>query len=68
MFDKVAYDETNNALIDLRNAVNQKKTLKNENPDKIINIVEEIIYFNKQQKGKRRSLGLATRLKILTSK
>ena len=37
-------------MIDLRNAVNKKQIPKNENPDKVIDIVEEILNFNKQQK------------------
>ena len=40
-------------LIDLRNAVNRKEISENENPDKVIDIVEEILKFNKQQKRKR---------------
>ena len=30
-------------LVDLRNAVNKKKTPKNENTDKVIDIVEKIV-------------------------
>ena len=37
-------------MIDLRNAVNKKEIPKIENPDKVIDIVEEILNFNKQQK------------------
>ena len=37
-------------MIDLRNAVNKKEIPKNENPDKVIDIVEDILNFNKQQK------------------
>ena len=37
-------------MIDLRNAVNKKEIPKNENSDKVIDIVEEILNFNKQQK------------------
>ena len=54
-------------MIDLRNAANRKKILENENPDKLIDIAEEILNFNKQQKGKGLSLNVATRLKILSS-
>ena len=39
-------------LIDLRNAINRKEILENENPKKVVNIVEKILDFNKQQKGK----------------
>ena len=42
----------NNVLIDLRNAVIRGKIPINENPDKVIDIVEEILNFNKRQKGK----------------
>ena len=42
----------NDLLIDLRNSVNSKEIPKNENPIKIINTVEKIPDFNKQQKGK----------------
>ena len=61
-------------LIDLINAVN-KKNLENGNPDKVIDIVEEILNFNKESKnkqinfkkqGKARPSGLAMRLKIKT--
>ena len=40
--------------------VNRKEISRNKNPDEVIDIAEEIINFNKQQKGKR--------LKKLTSK
>ena len=39
-------------LIDLRNTINKKELSGNENPNKIIDIVEKIINFDKQQKGK----------------
>ena len=39
------------SLIDLRNNINIKIP-ENENPKKIANIVEKILDFNKQQKGK----------------
>ena len=54
-------DHVNNALTDLWNVVNRKNISENENPDKLIDIVEEPQNhkFNKQQeKG----------LMILTSK
>ena len=34
------------------NAVNKKVIIENENPNKIVNLVEKIFDFNKQQKGK----------------
>lgn len=39
-------------LIDLRNLVNRKRIPKNENPNKVIDIVDKINNSNKQQKGK----------------
>ena len=47
-------------LIDLRNTINKKELSENENPNKIVDIVEKIINFDKQQKGKW--------IKILTPK
>ena len=61
-------NHVNNALINLRNAVNRKEIPKNENPDKVLDIVEEILKVNKQQKGKRLPLNLTTSLKILSPK
>ena len=40
----------NDGLIDLRNAINRKEIPENENPNKIVNTVEKILDFNKQQK------------------
>ena len=45
----------NNGLIDLRNEI---KNRENENPEKVADILENILDFNKQQKGKE--------IKILT--
>ena len=45
-----------------------EKTPGNENPDKVIEIAEEILNFNEQQKGKGRPLDLAACLRILTPK
>ena len=42
----------NDALIELKKDINWKKNPKNENPNEIIDIVEKILDFNKQQKGK----------------
>ena len=47
-------------MIELRNSIDRKEITKNENPKKVVNIVEKIINFNKNQKDKG--------LKILTSK
>ena len=49
-----------NWLIDLRNTVFRKESPENENPNKIVNIAENIIDFNKLEKGKG--------IKILTPK
>ena len=46
-------------MSDLKNAVNKKEISKNENLDKEIDIVEEILNFNKQWKEQK--------IKILTS-
>ena len=40
----------NNVVIGLRNAVITEKYPKNENPDKVIDIVEEILNFRKRRK------------------
>ena len=42
----------NDALTELKKDINRKKNPKNENPNEIIDIVEKILDFNKQQKGK----------------
>ena len=50
----------NESLIDLRNSIDGEKIPENENPKKVVDIVEKILDFNKQQKGKG--------IKILTPK
>ena len=55
-------------MIDLRNSINNEEITENENPKKVVNIVEKILDLNKQQKGKGRPSDLATRIKILTPK
>ena len=42
----------NDALIELKKDINRKKIPKNENANKIVDIVEKILNFNEQQKGK----------------
>ena len=42
----------NELLINLRNSINSKEILENENPRKIGNIAEKILDFNNQQKRK----------------
>ena len=39
-------------MIDLTNAIIRKEIPEKENPNKIINIIEKILDFSKQQKGK----------------
>ena len=39
-------------LIDLKNSINSKNVLENENPKKRVRIVEKILDFNKQKKIK----------------
>ena len=66
-------------MIDLRNNINRKEISENENLKKLVNIVEKILDFNKQQKGKGLPSDLAPvvrvakvsdrkRIKILTPK
>ena len=47
-------------MIDLRNDINIKEIPESENPKKVVDIVEKILDFNKQKKGKG--------IKILTLK
>ena len=49
----------NDGLIDLKKADNKKQIPENENPKKVVNIVEKILNFNKRQKGKKLPLDLA---------
>ena len=54
--DEIKDDEIikniNNRLIELRNSINSKEIPENENPKKVVNIVEKIIGFNKKAKIK----------------
>ena len=52
-------NHVNNVLIDLKNAVNRKEIPKNRKPNKVIDIVEGILKFNKQQKWRGLPLVLA---------
>ena len=45
-------NNVNDGLIDLRNTIIRKEIPENENPNEIVNFVEKILNFNKQQKGK----------------
>ena len=44
-------NQVNDALIDLKDAVNKKECPKNENPGKLIDIIQKIGEFNKPQRG-----------------
>ena len=46
----------NGELLNLRNDVNKKRISKNEDPEKIISIVEKLIDLNKQQKSRELKL------------
>ena len=56
-------NNVNVRLIELRNSIIRKEIPENENPNKIVDIIERALDFSKQQKGKK-----ILRLKILTSK
>ena len=47
-------NNVNDGLLNLRNAIDKNEILENENPKKVINIVEKILDFHKQRKGKGR--------------
>ena len=49
----------NDAFIDLRNSIISQEIFANKNPNEIIDIVEKILAFNKQEKGKERTSYLA---------
>ena len=49
--DEIVKD-INDSLIELKKDINTKKTRKNENANKIIDIVEKVLNFNEQLKGK----------------
>ena len=55
-------------MIDLRNTINRKEILELKIQKKLVNIIEENLEFNKQQKGKERPADLATHIKTLTPK
>ena len=45
-------NNVNDGMNDLINATIRKEIPENENPKKVVNIVEKIFDFNKQQKAK----------------
>ena len=55
-------------MIHLRSSVNSKGIPENENPIKIIDLVEKIINFSKELKGRGHPSDLNLRLKIITPK
>ena len=55
-------------MIDLGKVINRKDIPENQNTNRIVDIVEKTLDFNKQQKGKGRTSDVATRFKILTIK
>ena len=56
--DEIVKD-INDALIELKIYINRRKIPENENPNKIADIVEKILDYNKQHKGKGRPSDLA---------
>ena len=57
-------NNVNDQLIDLKTATIKNEFLKNENLNKIVDIVEKILDFNKQQKSKGRPSDLARVAKV----
>ena len=51
-------------MIDLRNAMSNKEIPENENPNKMVHIIEQTFDFNKQQKGNGRPSDLARVVKV----
>ena len=45
----------NDSLVELKKDINRKIVPENENPEKIVNVVEKILNFNNKQKTKGRS-------------
>ena len=66
--DEKLVNSINNGLIGLRNNINRKEIPENENPKKVVDIVEKIPDFNKQKRTKGLISNLAKRIKILTPK
>ena len=65
--DKIV-KHVNDALVALKKDINIKQIPENENANRIVNIVERILDFNKQQKGKGLPSDLVKHTKILTPK
>ena len=45
-------NNVNDGVIGFRNIINRKEIPENENPKKVVKIVEKMVDFNKQQKSK----------------
>ena len=58
----------NNGLIDLRNDFSRKEFPENENPKTVVDIIEKIIDFDKQQKDKELSSDLTRVAKVSNQK
>ena len=54
MSDEIKNDEiikdNNKGLIELRNSINSNEISTNENPKKVVDIIEKVIDFNKKTK------------------
>ena len=50
--NKQIVNNVNDEFIDIRNDINRKEIPENENPKKVVGIVQKFLDFNKQQKGK----------------
>ena len=55
-------------LTDLRSYINRKEILENRNPKKVVDIVEEILDFDKQKEGNGFPSNLATRTKQMNQR
>ena len=66
--DKTKDGEIVNHVNNAWNEVHRNETSENERPDKVIDIIEEILNFNKQQNGKERPSDKPTHIKILSLK
>ena len=61
-------NNVNDGLINLINVINKKEIPENENPTKVVNIVEKILDFYKQQKGKELPSDLTCVTKVFNRK
>ena len=49
-------------MTELRNSIYRKEIPENENPKEVVNMVEKIIDFNKEQKGKGLKILIPTQM------